>query len=1043
MIYATRGARAAIVVAVILAGVLIPATSSAACPDFATAVPYDVGTTPISIVSADFNRDGKLDLAVANSASDNVSILLGNGDGTFATAVDYGAGSSPSSVASADFNGDGKADLAVANRGSGDVSILLGSGSGTFGTAVGYGAGTEPLSIAVGDFDRDGKSDLAVASIGSNDVSILLGSGTGTFASAVPYGAGDGVASVAVGDFNSDGKADLAVANRGSGDISILPGIGDGTFDAKLNTGTINGLAGVAIGDFNGDGKSDLAAPTGSAGRGDVAILLGNGDYTFGLEAYYTAESNTSFVAVADVNGDGISDLAVTNDTGNVTILQGDGSGKFESAINSGAGSTPSSIAVGDFNGDGKPDLAVGDDSSTNILVLLNTGICSTNCGGFASPATIATGTSPASVVVGDFNHDGRLDAAISNSGSANVSIRLGDGNGGFVPGGDFPAETLPLSIAIGDFNRDGNADLAVTNFTTQSYSILLGDGLGAFTTANYQLTPQFSGQFSYVAVGDINGDGKEDLVISNASSIALYALLGVGDGTFGPPSVPIIATFLKSFGVVIADFNRDGKLDVAAADNNSTNVAVSLGNGTGTFAPKVNYFSGTFPYQVATGDFNGDGNPDLVVANSGSDDVAVLMGIGDGTFAPAVSYAAGRQPLGVRVADFDVDGKVDLVVNNQVSNNVSILRGNGDGTFAFAVPYGVGNSPYSVATGDFNRDGRPDLVVANNASNNASILLNACPVSIDLTIKKTHTGILRQSDTGKTYKIVVSNIGGPPTSGLVTVTDALPIGLTATSLNGTGWVCLLGPPLTCTRSDGLAGAASYPAITLTVNVDSDAPASVTNVVGVSGGGDANGANNSSSDPASVFLALPPAPVNVVATGTSATTASVTWDVVATADAYQVRRRSAPGPYTVAGFVTTNSLNDSFLTPNTAYLYWIVAFNGGGFSPDSNTDLATTVEFTDDPLVAGTTTAKWVHLSELRTAVNAARITAGLTLATFTDAVAPGLMIKPVHVTQLRSNLDAALSALGFPAISYVDPALAADMKIKGAHFQQIRTGVK
>ena len=138
----------------------------------------------------DFNGDGKADLAVANYGSDNVSVLLGNGNGTFQAAVNYAAGTSPHSVAVGDFNGDGKADLAVANYGSNNVSVLLGNGNGTFQAAVNYAAGTSPCSVAVGDFNGDGKADLAVANYGSNNVSVLLGNGNGTFQAAVNYAAG-------------------------------------------------------------------------------------------------------------------------------------------------------------------------------------------------------------------------------------------------------------------------------------------------------------------------------------------------------------------------------------------------------------------------------------------------------------------------------------------------------------------------------------------------------------------------------------------------------------------------------------------------------------------------------------------------------------------------------------------------------------------------------------------------------------------------------------------------------------------------------------
>jgi len=225
----------------------------------------------------DFNGDGKPDLAIANFSDSNVSILLGNGNGSFQPAANYATDFLPVSVAVGDFDSDGNPDLATSNLGPdpGNVSILLGNGSGTFQPAVSYGAGIFPASVAVGDFNGDGKADLAVANNDSS-VSILLGNGDGTFQQpALNYGAGANPVSVAVGDFNGDGKADLAVANEFSGfsgDVSTLFGNGDGTFQPAVSDLADVFPVSVAVGDFNGDGKPDLAVANNLSSN--VSILL-------------------------------------------------------------------------------------------------------------------------------------------------------------------------------------------------------------------------------------------------------------------------------------------------------------------------------------------------------------------------------------------------------------------------------------------------------------------------------------------------------------------------------------------------------------------------------------------------------------------------------------------------------------------------------------------------------------------------------------------------------------------------------------------------
>jgi hypothetical protein len=333
---------------------------------------FPAGSGPDSAAVGDFNGDGKLDLAVANASSNNISIFLGNGDGSFQAAVNYAVGSFPSSVVVGDFNGDGKLDLATANSADNNVSVLLGNGDGTFQTALTTPfVGTNPGSLAVGDVNNDGKLDLVVGSSGAtpgvNGVNILLGNGDGSFQPALQNDAGFGVDySVAVADFNHDGKLDLAVVNVGTG-VSVLLGNGDGTFQPPVSYAAGPVPISLAVGDFDGDGKLDLSVsniPSGNTGPNVVSVLLGNGDGTFKPHVDYSVGSYatyTSFssVTLGDFNGDGQLDLAVANQgsSNSASILLGNGDGTFQSAVNYPGGT--SVMAAGDFNGDGRLDLAI------------------------------------------------------------------------------------------------------------------------------------------------------------------------------------------------------------------------------------------------------------------------------------------------------------------------------------------------------------------------------------------------------------------------------------------------------------------------------------------------------------------------------------------------------------------------------------------------------------------------------------------------------------------------------------------------------------
>ena len=344
----------------------------------------------------------------------------------------------------------------------------------SFASAVNYTTGSFPQSVAVGDFNGDGKQDLAVADVGSDVVAILLGDGAGNF-NRYPrlFLAGDNAQFLAVGDFNGDGKQDLAVANRDAGTVSILLGKARGNFGLPAHfTGNLAPQS-VAVGDFNGDSKQDLAVVQNSA-PGSVSILLGDGRGKFGRPTNFSAGSNSGEIAVGDFNRDGKQDLAITSIFPNgLEILLGDGTGKF-SAPTTLPTDFPDSVSVGDFNGDGKQDLVAANYGAPGtVSILLGDG-----AGNFSPATNITVDNYPNAVAVGDFNGDGKQDLAVANSTGRdnNASILLGDGTGNFGPRLSFRVGDYPGFIAVGDFNGDGMQDLAVANGSSDDVSILLRD---------------------------------------------------------------------------------------------------------------------------------------------------------------------------------------------------------------------------------------------------------------------------------------------------------------------------------------------------------------------------------------------------------------------------------------------------------------------------------------------------------------------------------------------------------------------------------------
>jgi hypothetical protein len=347
---------------------------------FLPPVDYAAGLMPAFVAIGDVNNDGKLDLVTANEGSfggGGVSVLLGKGDGTFNAALNYPMGYELRSVALADFNGDGKLDLAATNfnaRGRGELLVALGNGDGSFQSANVYATGPTPLSLAVGDFNHDHIPDVVVTAdtFEPGYVVVFVGNGDGTFQRPTKYVATRSFpVFVSVSDFNEDGNQDLAVASEG-GSVSILLGNADGTFQHQLHFFGGSILLSLAVADVNGDGHQDIV----SADTPDAAVqvLVGGGNASFQFAKQFAVSADPASVVVADFNNDGKPDIVTANPSSqNLTLLYGNGDGTFQAPRLFGSG--PSlSAATADLNGDGWPDLVIAQGSANKVSVLLNAG---------------------------------------------------------------------------------------------------------------------------------------------------------------------------------------------------------------------------------------------------------------------------------------------------------------------------------------------------------------------------------------------------------------------------------------------------------------------------------------------------------------------------------------------------------------------------------------------------------------------------------------------------------------------------------------------
>jgi subtilisin family serine protease len=574
-----------------------------------------------------------------------------------------------------------------------------------------------PTSVATGDFNHDGKMDWAVSNGGTNSLWLYLGRGDGTAQLPVilPL-AGLSPIQVIAADLRKIGVLDLIVAEADSGTIGVLLGNGDGTFQKEQTLYAPGAVLSVATGDFNGDGNLDIVG--GLAGGLPLVVFAGDGKGGFSdpivrppetpIASYATVNMQT-----ADMNRDGVPDLIVTDQGGVVNGAQiylsmGDGTFKESDAF---IGDTPAgnvlNAAAGDMDGDGCPDVVVSTDSG---YVYLFHGNCDGTVQGFPNVLFYGSGDAGAGLALADVNGDGHLDVVISGilfdvgyygppTGDA-VAVLLGDGQGHLSPGKLYRGEPGMYNLAIADVNGDGKPDILTANQDTDTASVYLNNGNGGFGDpvggyVGYSVDGTTSGSinstYAAAAVVDVNGDGKPDIVFVE---------------------VPL------------------------AANVYSWKLCTMLNDGTGHFGPvlRSDAMDGNLiPYDVQFVDVRGTGKPDLLVLGGYMDvGVTPFLGFapnrGDGTFGPLKLTPMPDLPSIFAAGDFNGDGKIDVVLagatgqtTTGLTNRLTFCKGNGDGTFTVGSkidfgPAGItGGGPRLSFVADFNGDGKLDVIVAVN----------------------------------------------------------------------------------------------------------------------------------------------------------------------------------------------------------------------------------------------------------------------------------------------------------------------------------------
>ena len=353
----------------------------------------------------------------------------------------------------------------------------------------------------------------------------------------------------------------------------------------------------------------------------------------------------------------------------------------------------------------------------------------------FSAATAQAMATTTRYVIAVDVDKDGDLDLVSANSGAGNLTVRLNNGNG------TFAAATIvalggmsPYSVGAGDFNADGKVDLIGVLNNGNYIKVRLGDGAGGFSVPTGDPTYSTGAGPIDIAIGDVNGDQKLDVVVVNNGSNSLSTLLGNNDGTFLAATSTVVG--MGPVAVILANFNNDGKLDVATADRTTGQATVKLNaaNGTGAFGAGSLILGVNSPTDLVAGDFNGDSILDLAVANSTTATIRVTIGVGDSTFNPAQGSTptAGTTSASLRsiaTGDFNLDGLLDIAVTSQADRNVSILLGQGTGAFMPKQDFTLGATadPTQLTVADLNKDGIPDIISTDQTNNGVTVLLSQC----------------------------------------------------------------------------------------------------------------------------------------------------------------------------------------------------------------------------------------------------------------------------------------------------------------------------
>ncbi len=637
--------------------------------------PFDTGGEYDFLIAADFNGDGRTDLVAGSTALwGNGPFLRNDGKGNFTR-----TGMVPWARVAADLDGDG--DIDIVQPDGGWIAVHWNDGKAKFikGPSILLSDLQFVTAAAAVDIDLDGKLDVA-AGFGTQTARLvgILNRGT-DFVPGSPMGLnGQEVTDLLVRDFDGDGRHDVAVAVRGNNGVPIFGGAADGSF-IRLTSPSPGGVPfSLASADFDGDGTPDIS--TSNNEDGTVGILLARGPEKFQALPSVPAGASPWGIAAGDFDGDGLPDVAVASlFEGSVSILWNGGGGVFPRGGRYRVGDSPSSLVACDLNGDGRKDLAVTCRDEQSLSVLL-----ASPPSKFQGPRSISMTKYPTDSAAGDFDGDGLIDVAVASSGYMQdpsvltIFQSVGDGTLKEIASCEYVVK--PWSLATADVDGDGDLDLAAAGNAPYAVTVFRNEGKGTFTRLfdiGIEQSP------SGIVAVDLNGDGGPDLAVSaignDSASGSVWTIANRGDFAFAGPEKA--ASFVKgAWAIAAVDLDRDGSIELIAGGMKNALpgdgfLAVLWPVAAGGFmARTIDTAPATYPHSIVPCDLDGDGWDDLVASDVLNGSISLWKYDGTGGLFRMAMFSAGSAPAGIAVADFDGDGHLDLASANAQSDDVTVI---------------------------------------------------------------------------------------------------------------------------------------------------------------------------------------------------------------------------------------------------------------------------------------------------------------------------------------------------------------------------------